>query len=404
LIRHSSNSPSSSQRVALFLRALVIVGYPTIGVIVSLIGQPSTVLSIPYRVAVLLLAIYVILQSLSSRRRGRIDGLLMVFLVAYSLRLTYDWLFGGIPSADTSLQFFIVAVVVPSIACSLAGTDSFSDEVFAKVVLPMGLFTLIMAYWTYLLGLGFNPWVDQGGETTRLAFQALNPISLGNVGVTCMISGIYLIYQRGIGRLTRIMSLFGVCLGIFIVIVANSRGPILGGILVLVWFLSSRIRTFLFLPLLLPLLPFLIFSENPLILNVLERFTMDVRLDEAAQGRLRSQYAAWNAFLESPIIGKFSLDPAMGIGFYPHNVIMESAMALGVVGVALLLIILARAGFRVVQFFNTTHPFLTLLLIQYFVSSQLSGTIWANDGLFMLLSLTLTARRPARNVSADFTH
>ena len=43
-------------------------------------------------------------------------------------------------------------------------------------------------------------------------------------------------------------------------------------------------------------------------------------------------------FAQNPIFGSYFQNPAKGPGLYPHNIIVETGMALGVVGPALLLI------------------------------------------------------------------
>jgi O-antigen ligase len=380
------------------VRVLVLIGYPAVGVFVTFagLGEASQTLTVPYRVGVLCLAMIVIGAAVTRGLLGRIDGLLVLFWLIYAIRLFYDWQFADIPGADDSLLFFLMVVVVPSIAGILVGTELFADALFAKSVMIVGMFVLVACVAGYAFGYGFNPWADLGEETKRLGFEALNPISVGNAAAIVIICAFFLLMETRLSIVYKSAAWVAMGLGGYLIAVANSRGPIIACGLALVWFLLARIKRAAYvLPLFLAL-PFFISADNALIANLLERFTLNYEEDGSSMSRLLSQQAAIEAFLEHPLFGAFYVDPTLGQGFHPHNIVIETAMALGIFGLLLMLAMLIRAATKVLIFFNAAHPLLVMLLIQQFVLANTSGALYACDAFFMLLGMTFGAVPPVK--------
>ncbi|MER8603906.1 O-antigen ligase family protein [Mesorhizobium sp. M1156] len=383
-----------SERIGLLIRVLILVGYPFVGIAVSFLGIESTTVTIPYRVFVLALAMFVILARIRRPLLGRLDALLLTFFVVYAIRLFWDWQFYEIPGADYSLLFFTMIVVAPSVATMLAG-DGFGDAAFAKFTMLTGLVVLAMAVLSSALGLGFNPWAEQGVKTTRLMFEALNPISLGNCGGITLIACIFMLMETHQGLYVRILSYCGVGLGAWVLLAANSRGPLIAVGLALAWFFVLRIRKMAYLAPVLLVLPLFIPNLDQMVDNVLERFSGPFLENGSNLVRIQIQEAALQSFVNNPFFGDHYLDRNFGVGFYPHNIIIETAMALGLIGLAMLTIMFCRAWWRMFTFYKISHPFIVMLLTQQMVALQFSGAIWGADAFFMLLGMTLTARKLA---------
>ena len=160
----------------------------------------------------------------------------------------------------------------------------------------------------------------------------------------------------------------------------------------LTWFVALRSRRLIYAgPLLFGLL-LLIPSDSLIISNVTERFGGDFELNASNAARILAQRRAIEAFIENPVLGAYYIDTSLGEGNYPHNLTIKSAMALGIVGLTMFLVLLLRAFRGIMKFFNADHPLLVMLLVQQFVGSSLSGALWGADGFFMMLSLCLIAR------------
>ncbi len=374
------------------LRALVLVGYPVVGMVVSLAGVEPTVLSNPYRVVVFALACAILARSLSEPAGKRVDPLVIAFFALYIGRLLYDWHFAEVPNADRALLYFVVLVVVPTVASMRAGLDNFDDARFARLVAAMAALVLVLSVFANESGMAASPWAQYGIQPSRLTFDALNPISLGHVGCTAVICCFFLLIETVQRPLLKLASLGGIALGVYVILLANSRGPILAVAAALTWFVALRSRRLIYAgPLLFGLL-LLIPSDSLIISNVTERFGGDFELNASNAARILAQRRAIEAFIENPVLGAYYIDTSLGEGNYPHNLTIESAMALGIVGLTMFLVLLLRAFRGIMKFFNADHPLLVMLLVQQFVGSSLSGALWGADGFFMMLSLCLIAR------------
>jgi hypothetical protein len=159
------------------------------------------------------------------------------------------------------------------------------------------------------------------------------------------------------------------------------------------WFASTRIRRLVFLLPVGLLVVGILSTDVNLADKVYGRFTVDYLSDGAVVERLISQRAAIDAFFEHPFLGAYYLDPALGVGFYPHNIFIEAAMALGLFGLALLVIVTWRSILAIWKGFGAAHRLYTMLFIQYGVLSLTSGNLWSGDAFFYLLGLPLILRQ-----------
>ena len=108
--------------------------------------------------------------------------------------------------------------------------------------------------------------------------------------------------------------------------------------------------------------------------------------DATTQLRFEAWSRAWQSFQENPIFGSgLEIGPPLQ---YPHNVIVEALMATGIVGVTIFSIILFlafRAGRRIVLH-RPQVGWLTLLMVQYVAGALVSGTVYSNSVMWMMLA------------------
>jgi hypothetical protein len=373
------------------IRALAIAGFPLVAISASVLGVTPRAVTVPYRAVVVVLSAYFLLRLLLRRRDTAWDGLLVTFFTLYLGRLLYDWQFVGLGTAETYLQYFLALVVLPTLASSSARTGVREDQHLAASVLVLSVATCLLAIVASRAGLAFNPWEAEGGETTRLGFEALNPISLGNVGAVCAFAGLTILSNARFSYFFRFLGTLACVLGPYILLMSNSRGPILAALAMLAWFYRSRPRRRnLWVPLVVAVIGLAYFSDE-IWSNVSERFAVDLRLDQSTAERVVSQVAAWEGFLANPVLGAFHLDPQLGVGFYPHNFYIETLMALGLCGAIVAVSLTVRALMSVSRS-DAAAPFATLVLVQQFVMFQLSGAIATAEAFFLTLAIVLASR------------
>jgi O-antigen ligase len=199
---------------------------------------------------------------------------------------------------------------------------------------------------------------------------------------------------------------------VLVVVASASRGPILAALLVaLVYSFARRKRGGMALGVLVLRLGLLAagvagvvwlvgYLEEGGYISLIERFT-DTLEDVAAQERIAMVYGAWTQFTEHPVLGSHFVE--LRFYTYPHNIIVESLMATGIVGAALLLANLAAAILAALRLIaaSPSLAWIGLIYLQYVVNSMVSGslyfdtTFWAYGFASMVVAQGLGRRAPA---------
>jgi O-Antigen ligase len=375
---------------ALILLILVSFGYPLTALIVTFLRLDTQALSIPYRLAVMALSAIVILSGLLTRFRGRLDFWLLLFLVLYLIRLIYDYTNNSIIGNVEAIQFYVAVVLVPLLAINLGGGADFSENVLAKLLIVAGAAATSMALLAQFLGLGYNPWEIYGTTDVRLGFEALNPISLGHVAATTALTSVYILAGSNLSLRWRLLALASIGMSGVLLINAGSRGALIAFTISIGWFGLTKIKRLAVIGPVLTLALFLGASQTSVFQATIGSFTGGLASDASGLQRLNAQAIAIEDFVDSPVFGKHYINPDLESGNYPHNLFIESAMALGIFGLVLFLTIAFRAVKKLFGDFGLNHPLLALIFIQFFVSSFISGSLWASNAFFVYLMITLT--------------
>lgn len=369
-----------------WLLVLVIIGYPVAGLAASAFDWDSQTASIPLRVAVLLLAGWIIVTS--RRRHLPSRGLLLgVFGLVYSARLVWDSTVASVPGAPDAILFFVVTVAVPCAALWVCAREIDHAEA-ARLMLNVGAAICLVTFCMHTFGIGQNRSMTE--MTGRLSFEALNPISIGHAAVTTLIAALSRTQPRLRWGDLPLMFAGGVA-ALVVLGLAAARGPVLGMAGAAVVYAVATRRWRWIATLALVALVLLMDPETAL----WQRFG-EVESDESSVERLLLQGSAISAFLSSPVWGSAFVEP---MDFtYPHNLFIETAMALGLLGLVLLLVLLARSVRAGVRLSAERRLLLPMLFVQYFVGAQLSGAIWGNSAFWAVTTLLvadLAVTRPA---------
>jgi hypothetical protein len=377
------------------LRLCILIGYPFIAVVSTIIPQVQGELSIAYRAVVLALAFSVLIMTASKVRFSLGFVLVMTFLLAYLLRLLVDLFTLDQKTIYSLLLFFVGFVLVPVSGVLSCGIEQESDERLARLIVRFGLILMLFFSSVWATGSGFNAWADFGGDTDRLALSALNSISMGHAAVVVILASLSLLVHFRTRGPHRSLAIVAILAAMLVLYASNSRGPIVSAAAAMLWLFSGNLRrSWIILTLIAGTLVYLVLLTNHLDI-VLNRFTFDTLEDQSNLGRAVAQRAAIDAFFSSPTFGAFSFNPKLSIGDYPHNLFIETAMTMGLVGLGGLLLILVYVAVRIKRFYNAEHPLLTALLVHQFVAIQFSGSIVSADAFFMMLGLAAIARRTA---------
>ena len=214
-------------RVAAILIALVLTGYPAVGAATSILGLESTTFSIPFRVAVGVVAVVSLFTALM-RNQVKVDRLMLAFFLLYLLRLVYDWGYERSAGVDHALPFFLIAVVLPVLGLA-GGEECYDEQRTAFWTMVVGVAGCILVSYAVLFTdlLSQQDYINAEG---RVALEALNPISLGYSGVYTAAAAVIVLFRRPPAWLAT-SALGAIGLAAFIVISAGARGPIVAFVL-----------------------------------------------------------------------------------------------------------------------------------------------------------------------------
>lgn len=363
----------------------LLVGNFAIIVIPGILKVPHFLFTVPLKWGILVYSLAIITSVLFVGKPLDIFKKawpLILFLCVYCARVFFDLYFfdvklGYYPYAMDYIEN-LVYCFIPSIALF-----------FMK-----GIDVKWITKWCYILFLGsalISLFISLGSgvqeDTGRYqGTEGLTSIVYGHYGVTLAFLSVCLLSRRA--KVINVLYLASFFLALFIIYLAGSRSPFVS--LVICIFAYQVLRNglsigifFIFLL----ILPIYFFFED--ILNYLSQFGSAFvdRLLYAYQtgesgGRDRLVMNAFEAFLDNPLFGDaFLLQRGYGVGFYPHNLIIESLMATGIVGGFLFLKWVYSCMVEAYKIISTKSEatWIALLFIQYFVAGMFSFSLFSHE-------------------------
>lgn len=323
--------------------------------------------------------------------RGKAWWFLLGFWGLYGLRILYEW---GNPSLIKSGKDYLIfgygVCLLPMLGFMLRFREDAVRWAF-RVLLASGFIACLSCGWIYR---GFF-----GGFYGRLKkgqmigdYVSASPLTISYMGSSFIVLGIYLLFDRAKSKSP------GRRLALALVVIAAGTVPLLlgasRGSLVAVVFATfcmvavrlNRSRDWLSIGLGLTVfsgfLVWLYVNASSLGSTLVSRFLnigSDVALQTGRSGRLVIYQAAWSEFWESPHIGSGLTIHA--IGYHPHNMILESFLATGLLGGGLFLAFLCVCFWRSLQLLKARSEFgwIAVLFLHYFIYGQLSTSITTNS-------------------------
>ena len=366
--------------------ALATIGYPLAGALTTLFAPDTQTISYAYRGLVLALSVLVFVNAAFRGRLQPIPLSLLLFFLAGSLRLFYDNYFTYITDSDKVAQYFFGTVMIPALAVA-AACKSYSAKYFPLVIWVLSA--------TIVMTIGFIEAFDLAGAADlsknvgRLFFQSLNPTLIAYSSYFAIISGVIL-WTR-VPLTMRIIFTFVAVVAVYLMLITAARGAwltlILGGAVV-AWS-KKNISLVVFLSLA-ALAIVLVFPD--VTVTLLERFS-NVGVDRSSDERLFALQSSWATALENPIYGIAYVDPIAL--FYPHNLIVESGVAMGVCGMGMMVYIQIRLLLIGRALAETGDVMLAVFVITVLSEAFLSGSIWQSADFWAVAALTFGLPRQA---------
>lgn len=254
----------------------------------------------------------------------------LVFWLFYGIRIIYDTSFHSFQLGRPPSDYYLFAFFL-SFFCSIPfyipvkiPWKVFEKWVFFILILLnfFGLYNNLAADNIFLERLGGN--------------ERLNPIAFGLQASLLIILSLIKILRGGSVFWWKPLLLICIIIGMFNLFVAASKSPIifllLSILLITIYFIKHKNKkAVLLITGIITLVIGLIFllGLEDIIFLALNRFT-EIKQDESSYERLSMLRGGLNQFLENPLYGSFLEEKIWKE--YPHNLILEAFMALGILG------------------------------------------------------------------------
>lgn len=366
----------------------VLVGYPFIASVTNAIQVNNTPVSIALRSLVIMVAILLLAAPkwrTFPKKLRLILGLFALFWFLYMARLIADTLLVPESLGRDWKHYWIWGVggcLIPLMGIASRLSDPHDAKPFriAFAIISLTLVLAVIFGDTAVLRRGEI--VDQG----RFQLEALNAISLGNVGAITVVLAIWRLTiapRRPKGFMQVAFYASAAILGLYLTLLTGSRGPLVGLIVATMFVifntgLGSKAFIVIFAVGMVILgYNFLKTYSGSLNINTLERLArVGSDTDLSSVGRLYMLESGWREFFTSPIIGS-GLE-VRSVGFYPHNLITESFMATGVLGgsVFTLILLVATVHANRLLKLRLNGSWFSVVFLYYATLGQFSGALY----------------------------
>lgn len=380
-----SNRPVLSWLFGLLV-VLTFVGYPIAGALAQILSLPNTAASYPFRGLILTVSIGIILVGVMTVRY-RIALPILAFLLIYLARLVVDSEGISFPDADRDLLFYIAAVLIPTLG---VGVSDVYDERRTIILLSWfgGLACALIIY-----GLQNNVVGATGLDFSRRAnFDSLNPITIGYTGIYTALAGVGILKHAN-RKWKFALAAPLIVAGLAVLVLGGSRGPFVGMLLFLALYALVHRHG------LLALAMFVAFGYG-LYATVGQDLALVQRLENSSNdasiwNRIYVQQASWEVAVQNPLLGFSYLEPSSLA--YPHNLLIESGMALGIFGFFLMLIILTRLIFDSFTLLRHGHLLVPFVAISAFANANLSASIFQSNDFWLIAMFSWMAAKRIRS-------
>jgi O-antigen ligase len=375
-------------------------GFPIAAVAPVLLGMPSRAISVAYRVLVAAGSLLYVWWVPRTRRivfAAPVQwalGLLALMLLA---RLAWDSYGAQLPLDlpwEDQWAEVLVFVLLPALPFLLV-----PDCEALVLVRSLCQWGAVVAVFAVAVGALYS--VRHFSVAGRLATDVINPITIGELGVSLFI--VTLSYPST-ARATKTRwwrasaRAAGGVLGITVCVLSASKGPLLSlAAVMLVMFvyrltrLSPRrkLQELCAALVILGGLAALVATLNEHgVLTIYSRIS-EFASDQSTALRLQAWDGALAQFNSSPFWGSSSVE--LSTRFYPHNMLLEAMMATGVVGLLLLLLLQSWGAIAAhgVLISAPQYSWVALLFLQHAIGALLSGSLYLGGANWISLLMLL---------------
>jgi O-antigen ligase len=324
-----------------------------------------------------------------------------LFWILYLMRLMYD---GAMqPSAlklplSEYISFALGASLLPALAMAGRHALDMAERLFVPLLVAC-VIGLLLNLWAIFFHQGLLAQLQL--SELRAESETLNPITIGHLGATVVLLAVWQLLEPAQTRARKriLLPVLLILIGLASLAASGSRGPVLAllfALLAAFAVLGRRSLRLLLALIAIALLVGLLASKGGLDLELESLFLFERLSGAAFVDEERAQLLAegWQAFQTHPLTGA-GTEP---LATYPHNIVLESFMAVGIVGGIAFSTVFVLALIHAVKLVRA-HPrlsWLSLLLLQYAVGAMFSGSLSQSTALWLLMTLVVGAASSQR--------
>lgn len=353
-------------------------------------------ITVPYRMITFIISTIVIIQSImhyeTLPKPDRTTKYLMVAWLLLILRLSYDLVirtdFFLSPRESSRIWMYVWLLCIYcgfSVAVSIKRID-------LHLALRLTAYALIICLTLTVL---FNPLIlaDADDINERLEGNfALRTIAFGQMGLTAIIVGAYMIYAERRILYKFLIPAFLIFIGALISLRSGSRGPLICFVVIVLFVIITNVKR-----------PIVGLIWAALILMLISVFSQDIlirigRISPVLAQRLvyttsnddRAMllHEAWERFVNSPFFGdRFAIIFTNGKFMYSHNMILDALMGMGIVGGIVFTIMFCSSlydSYKLAKL-DKRYLWIVLLLIQNIAGGMLSSAFYLKPLLTTLI-------------------
>lgn len=388
---------------AITVLVLTLVGYPLIAPISLVLEIENRMVSIPFRALILLLSLIVIIKGFFLRDRYPSGPFWLVWWTFWGLYISRIVIDGFLnPEVlRLSLGEYLLYAIGMSLLPALALSIKLDDFILKRAL----IWIIILG----ALGSAFNIWLIISNKAlmalsdltaSRQSIDTFNSIGLAHLGVTVSILSAWMFVRAEThGLIKHALLIICFLIGAGAALAGASRGPLLVLALTLpmISYMGIKnlhgknlLRLSVIIIVFLSALTWLVMNSETIV--AFSRMQNSLFSDDA---RMDLYAAGWELFLNNPILGA-GTEP---LGFYPHNVILESFMLYGVFSGLLFVTVVVISLLAAVKIFFRCprKSWVSLLYLQFLVGAMFSGGLYTNMSMWTLMVLVVSCRTRLRD-------
>lgn len=394
--------------IALLFVFLSLLGYQLATTALLPIASDSAAVSqtvtYPYRAVVFVLAFFLIVatpfeKKISSSRRATI--IYIVLMLVYFIRILVDIFVRQVyiqPGFQRVVLQYMFIAMIPSIWATARCAKYIDFNRLNQWLMIGGVLLLGVTVWNQnsLIAAEYEEMARGEGNV------ALNSIGFGHTCVSVFIVFFSWIACNKEGkRIWKAVLILLMVMSFVLMLRAASRGPLVSFVIVLLFFLFSRMKNKVVGLIISLVVILLVWVNMSTILEWLGSISpmMEQRMaatmyEDDSSGRDSLYKQAIDIFLQNPVLGKQFV---LNNGFYSHNSVLDLMIGLGFFGALVWLYLIWKDVILTYRHIlnKTAMMAICLLSVQFILKGFLSGAIYTDNALAICMLIVLSAPKPS---------